>query len=128
MQVKRSHIDVVPTIIELMGLEVPDDGELRGKSLLADVYLPNDAEHEERDVYVDMPAGPFNGLRRAIITGPSPGMKLIHSGGYNYQLFDLASDPEEKKDLARDKEKRDEAIARMNAFRTRLKEIEVKPK
>ena len=126
--VKRSHIDVVPTIIELMGLEVPDDGELRGKSLLADVYLPNDAEHEERDVYVDMPAGPFNGLRRAIITGPSPGMKLIHSGGYNYQLFDLASDPEEKKDLARDKEKRDEAIARMNAFRARLKEIEVKPK
>ena len=61
-------------------------------------------------------------------TGPSPGTKLIHSGGYNYQLFDLASDPEEKKDLARDKEKRDEAIGRMNAFRARLKEIEVKPK
>lgn len=124
----RSHIDVAPTIIELMGLEIPDDGELRGKSLLDDVYLPKDAEHEERDVYVDMPAGPFNGVRRAIITGPAPGTKLIHFGGGSYQLFDLATDPEEKKDLAGDKEKRAAAIARMNALRGRLKEIEVKPK
>lgn len=123
---KRSHIDVAPTIVELMGLDVPE--ELRGKSLLDDVYLEKDAEHDERDVYVDMPAGPFNGVRRAVITGPTPGMKLIHSGGYNYQLFDLSSDPEEKKDLSSDKEKRDAAIARMNAIRGRLKEIEVKPK
>ena len=124
---KRSHIDVAPTIIELMGLEVPD-GEVRGKSLLNDVYLPNDAEHEERDVYVDMPAGPYNGVRRAVIFGPTPGTKLIHFGAYNYQLFDLSTDPAEKKDLSSDKEKRDEAIARMNAVRGRLKEIEVKPK
>ncbi|MCW5837927.1 MAG: sulfatase-like hydrolase/transferase, partial [Labilithrix sp.] len=128
VSVNRSHIDVAPTIIELMGLDVPDDGELRGKSLLDDVYLPKGAEHEERDVYVDMPAGPFNGVRRAIITGPSPGTKLIHFGGGSYQLFDLAADPDEKKDLAGDKEKRAAAIARMNAFRGRLKEIEVKPK
>ncbi|MBX3209002.1 MAG: sulfatase-like hydrolase/transferase [Labilithrix sp.] len=128
VSVNRSHIDVAPTIIELMGLDVPDDGEIRGKSLLDDVYLAKDAEHEERDVYVDMPAGPFNGVRRAHITGPSPGMKLIHFGGGSYQLFDLAADPDEKKDLAGDKEKRDAAVARMNAFRGRLKEIEVKPK
>jgi len=125
---KRSHIDVAPTIIELMGLEVPDNGDIRGKSLLDDVFLPKDAEHEERDVYVDMPAGPYNGVRRAVIFGPSPGMKLIHSGGFNYQLFDLANDPEEKKDLARDKEMLQAAIARMNGVRARLKEIEVKPK
>ncbi len=125
---KRSHIDVAPTIIELMGLDVPDNGEIRGTSLLEDVYLGNDAEHEERDVYVDMPAGPFNGVRRAVITGPTPGMKLIHSGGYNYQLFDLSSDPDEKKDLSSDKEKLQAAIARMNGVRARLKEIEVKPK
>ena len=128
MTAKRSHIDVAPTIIELMGLEVPDGGEVRGKSLLTDVYLPKDAEHEERDVYVDMPAGPYNGVKRAVIFGPTPGMKLIHSGAYNYQLFDLSTDPGEKKDLSSDKEKRDEAIARMNAIRGRLKEIEVKPK
>jgi arylsulfatase A-like enzyme len=125
---KRSHIDVAPTIVELMGLPIPSDGELRGKSLLTDVYLPKGDEHEERDVYVDMPAGPFNGVKRAVVTGPTPGMKLIHAGGYNYQLFDLAADPDEKKDLSSDKEKRDAAIARMNAIRARLKEIEVKPK
>jgi arylsulfatase A-like enzyme len=128
VSVNRSHIDITPTIIELMAQPVPEDAELRGKSLLTDVYLPKDAEYEERDVYIDMPPGPFNGVRRAVIAGPGPGMKLIHSGAYNYQLFDLANDPDEKKDLASDKEKLKEAIARMNAIRGRLKEIEVKPK
>jgi arylsulfatase A-like enzyme len=125
---KRSHIDVVPTILELMGVPIPEGGELRGKSLLEDVYLPKDGEHEERDVYVDMPPGPYNGVRRAIITGPTPGMKLIHSGAFNYQLFDLAEDPDEHKDLSKDKEKLQAAIKSMNAVRARLKEIEVKPK
>jgi arylsulfatase A-like enzyme len=125
---KRSHIDLAPTILDLMGVPIPEDGELRGRSLLGDVYLPKDAEHEERDVYVDMPAGPFNGVKRAVIYGPTPGMKLLHSGGYNYQLFDLTSDPDERKDLSSDKDKLKEAIARMNAVRGRLKEIEVKPK
>jgi arylsulfatase A-like enzyme len=128
VSVKRSHIDIAPTIVDLMGLPQPEDGELRGHSLLDDVYLAKGKEHEERDVYVDMPAGPFNGLRRAVIYGPTPGMKLIHSGGFTYQLFDLATDPDEKKDLAGDKEKREAAIAHMNAIRARLKEIEVKPK
>src|SRR5262249_59573175 len=62
-----SHIDIVPTILELAGLPAPEDGELRGHSLLPDVYLPKNGEHEERDVYVDMPQGPFNVWKRAII-------------------------------------------------------------
>jgi choline-sulfatase len=121
---KRSHIDLAPTILELMGVPLPEDESLRGRSLLTDVYLPEGAEHEERDVYIDMPAGPFNQLRRAILTGPTPGMKLIHFGGFNYQLFDLAADPDEKKNLSSDKEKLDAAIKAMNAMRGRLKEIE----
>jgi arylsulfatase A-like enzyme len=127
--VKRSHIDIAPTILDLLGVPLPEDkDELRGRSLLADVYLPKNGEYEERDVYVDMPAGPFNQAKRAIIFGPTPGMKLIHAGGYSYQLFDLATDPEEKKDLSSDKEKLKTAIAAMNGVRGRLKEIEVKPK
>jgi arylsulfatase A-like enzyme len=125
---KRSHIDVAPTILELMGVPLPDDpNALRGRSLLDDVYLPKDAEHEERDVYIDMPQGPHNGMRRAIIFGPSPGMKLIHFGAYNFQLFDLSTDWEERKDLSGDKEKLNEAIKTLNGFRGRLKEIPVKP-
>jgi arylsulfatase A-like enzyme len=125
---KRSHIDVAPTVLELMGVAAPEAGELRGKSLLDDVFLAKGNDPEERDVYVDMPAGPFNGVKRAIVYGPSPGMKLIHSGGVSYQLFDLASDPDEKKDLSKDKDKLKEATTALNAMRGRLKEIEVKPK
>ncbi len=126
---KRSHIDIVPTIMELLGVPLPEEAnELRGKSLLTDVYLPKGTEPEERDVYVDMPQGPFNDPKRAVIWGPTPGMKLIHSGGYRYQLFDLAADPDEKKDLSSDKEKLQSAIAKMSSIRGRLKEIEVKPK
>jgi arylsulfatase A-like enzyme len=120
---KRSHIDLAPTILELMGVPIPEDGSLRGHSLIADVLLPKDGMHEERDVYIDMPAGPYNMARRAVIFGPTPGTKLIHFGGYNYQLFDLSEDPGEKHDLSSNKEKLKEAIARMNAIRGGLKEI-----
>lgn len=125
---RRSHIDIAPTILELMGVPIPDDDSLRGRTLLNDVYLVKGAQHEERDTYVDMPAGPFNGPKRAIITGPGMGMKLIHSGGFNYQLFDLNVDPDERRDLSSDKEKLQAAIKAMNNVRGRLKEIEVKPK
>ena len=123
---KRSHIDIAPTIAELMGAPIPEDGSLRGHSLIADVL--NKDKHEERDVYIDMPAGPYNDAKRAIIYGPTPGIKLMHHGGNNYQLFDLNEDPGEKKDLASDKAKLKEAITRMNQLRAGLKEIEQKPK
>lgn len=123
--VKRSHIDLVPTLIDLMGLPQPDEGELRGTSLVDDMDV-TDGEYEERDVYIDMPAGPFNTVRRAVITGPTPGTKLIHSGGSSYQLYDLAADPTEKKDLASDKQKLAPVLERMQALRAGLQEIEVK--
>jgi arylsulfatase A-like enzyme len=123
---KRSHIDISPTILELMGVPLPNDDSLRGHSLITDVLNPK--IHEERDVYVDMPAGPYNGAKRAIIYGPTPGIKLLHQGGNTYNLFDLAEDPGEKKDLSSDKAKLAEARNRMAQFRAGLKEIEQKPK
>jgi arylsulfatase A-like enzyme len=127
VSVRRSHIDVAPTLLEILGGPPDEDGELRGTSLLQDVYLPEGAEHEERDVFVDMPAGPYNGIRRAVITGPTPGMKLINQGGNAYQLFDLANDPKEARDLSSDKEKLAPVLERMQAARARLKEVDVKP-
>ena len=121
---KRSHIDLVPTLLELMGIEA-GEGELSGESLMPDIE--GAAPPVERDVYIDMPIGPFNGTRRALISGPTPGMKLLNLGGSQYQLFDLSTDPTELKDLARDKEKLEPMKAAMQAFRARLKEIEVKP-
>lgn len=95
IKAKRSHIDLVPTVIELMGLT--EDAELHGTSLLRDL---DGAAAEERDVYIDMPEGPYNDMRRAVLTGPSPGLKLIDFGGGRYELFDLATDPAEAKNLA----------------------------
>jgi arylsulfatase A-like enzyme len=115
---KRSHIDLGPTVLDLLGLPMPSDGSLRGKSLLRD-------ELEERDVFMDMPAGPFNDARRAIITGPSPGMKLIQKAPRVFELYDLASDPDENRNLAKEDAKTKEPMERFEAIRASLKEIPV---
>lgn len=94
---KRSHLDLVPTVLALMGLG--RDPELHGTSLLEDFEVAP-AQVVERDVYVDMPEGPFNEQRRAVITGPAPGVKLIDFGSGRYEMFDLRFDPGETKNLA----------------------------
>ncbi len=119
--VKRSAIDIAPTILDLLDVPVPE-GALRGKSLMADVLAPPGADYEERDVYVDMPKGPYNELRRALVYGPTPGMKLISYRDERYELYDLASDPGEEHDLSGDADKRSEAVARLKALRATLDE------
>ncbi len=98
--VKRSHVDFVPTVLDLMSVWRPADGELSGESMLDDVVFPPNAEAtdagpaytpEERDVYIDMPVGPFTAMRHALIHGPTPGTKLVHLDSGEFQLFDLAS-------------------------------------
>lgn len=125
--VKRGHVDLVPTLLEIMGLEVPGSEELSGESLAPDLLATDGDVFEERDVYLDMPIGPFTGMRRGIVHGPTPGMKLIHFGGNVYNLFDLANDPGEKEDLSSDKERFRPVLEAFQAKRARLKEIEVKP-
>lgn len=122
--VKRSHIDLAPTLLELMKTPYfPSD--MSGQSLAPDLLATKD--FTERDVYVDMPAGQYNSMRRALLTGPGAGMKLLHFGGNQYQLFDLTTDPDELKDLAKDTEKITPVIDAMQRVRSRLKEIDVKP-
>ncbi len=120
MPVKRSHVDVVPTVLELMN--IPGDATLRGKSLLADLATSVD-KVEERTVYIDMPEGPYNEMRRAIIYGPSPGMKLIDFGAGRRALFDLHADPGETKNLAGDKARLEEAMAELSRIRGAIKEL-----
>jgi choline-sulfatase len=111
--VKRSHIDLVPTILELMG--VPETSPaLRGKSLLADMRASPGAPLEERDVLLDMPEGQMNEMRRAIITGPTPGMKLIQRQK-KMELYDLSVDEAEKDDLTSDEAKLAPVRARFDA-------------
>jgi hypothetical protein len=66
-------------------------------------------------------------MRKALITGATPGTKLIYSGGTSYQLYDLATDADEKNDLAQDAEKLAPIVAAFETQRARTIEIEVKP-
>jgi arylsulfatase A-like enzyme len=124
--VKRSAIDLVPTLLDLMRVPPPPAGELSGQSLLPDLLAKPGEVYEERDVYLDMPDGPYTRMRRGIIHGETPGLKLIHFGGRQYQLYDLAKDPGERDDLSGDAAKLAPMIEALQAKRATLKEIEVR--
>ncbi len=130
--VKRGHIDVVPTLLDLMRLPAPPPGELSGMSMMSDIL--NDGDHAadlsaypERDVYLDMPVGPYTQMRRGVIHGSTPGLKLIHFGGNLYNLFDLSADPGEATDIAGDKTRFDPVFSAFQSIRSSLREIDVTP-
>ncbi|MCC6216806.1 MAG: sulfatase [Polyangiaceae bacterium] len=103
VEVARSGVDLAPTILELMG-QPPGEG-LAGKSLVPEA---RGGVAEPRPVLLDLPADSNNPERRALIDGT---WKLLVFGrDQAFQLFDLAADPGESKDLAR---KRPEELARM---------------
>jgi arylsulfatase A-like enzyme len=95
--------------------------------MTADFAANQSDGYDERDVYIDMPDGPYTHMRRGLIHGPTPGMKLIHFGGKQYQLYDLEKDPGEAADLAGDSAKLSPMIELLQAKRATLKEIYVKP-
>jgi arylsulfatase A-like enzyme len=117
-------IDLVPTVLDLMHVSQPPQGELSGQTLANDLERP-DLGYEERDVYIDMPDGPYTHMRRGIIHGATPGMKLIHFGANQYQLYDLARDPAESEDLASDATLLGPMLQTLQAKRATLKEISV---
>jgi choline-sulfatase len=125
--VKRSVIDLVPTVLDLMRVPQPPHGELSGESLTGDLTGRATGDFEERDVYLDMPDGPYTHMRRGLIRGQTPGMKLIHFGGRQYQLYDLGADPDEQEDLASDPTKLGPMVEALQAKRALLHEISVKP-
>lgn len=131
VKARRSLIDLVPTILGLT--KVPGPGEdasetdfLSGVSLLADVFPEEGAEENVRDIFIDMPEGPYNDRRRALI---HEDLKLTVSNEAKFELFDLAEDPDELKNLAKTDEERLRAMKeRYAAFKARLREVVVKGK
>jgi choline-sulfatase len=124
--VKRSVIDLVPTLLDLMRVPHEEQGDLSGRSLNADLLAKPGDSFEERDVYLDMPDGPYTRMRRGILHGPTPGMKLIHFGGAQYQLYDLANDPDERSDLSGDPDKFSPMLEVFRAKRATVREIAAK--
>jgi len=126
---RRSLIDIVPTMLDLMRLpavphssQAKGDNFVSGRSLVSDV-LGDRSTNQARDILVDMPGGPYNESRRAFIHGD---LKLIISRGAHKELYDLKADPAERKNIWRTDRKRIEAP--YAAFKKGLKEIEVKGK
>lgn len=127
---RRSTIDVVPTILELMKIASPGRPEDRtttdfvsGNSLVSDVFAKEGVAPPSRDIFIDMPAGPYNDARRALI---HEDMKLIVSNEARFDLFDLGSDPGEQVNLAKsDKDGLTKMKDRYAALKAWLREVKV---
>ncbi|HVT43462.1 MAG TPA: sulfatase-like hydrolase/transferase [Thermoanaerobaculia bacterium] len=85
------HIDIVPTVLERVGLPVPE--ELQGRSLLR--------MEGDRDTY-------FESLTASLNRGWAPLVGMIHQGQKYIdlplpELYDLPSDPSEQRNLVGEK-------------------------
>lgn len=126
---RRGAIDVTPTLLDLAGIPLPphssaatDFNFVSGVSMLADLLAEPGKEPPARDVFMDMPGGPYNDPRRALIHDD---MKMIVSNDSRYELYDLATDEAEKKNLWDDAALRKPMEERYAAVRASLKEIRV---
>ena len=88
----RSHIDLVPTIFELMGQTPP--AYLRGKTFMKELF---GGEPDARDIICDLPDDSHNERRRSFRHGD---YKIIaFANDFRYELYNLKSDPGEKDNL-----------------------------
>jgi choline-sulfatase len=94
LEVRRSHIDLAPTLADLMGVKA--DPPFRGHSLVPEIF---GAEVPRRRIVVDLPRSDLMDRRRGVIADDD---KIIAFGDDRaFRLYDLASDPWEKTDLAK---------------------------
>ncbi|HEX6765180.1 MAG TPA: sulfatase [Polyangiaceae bacterium] len=91
---RRSHIDLAPTILDLMGVDVPKD--FQGRSLVPEVYGAEAGDREP--ILCELTHDSHNPPRRALVAGR---YKIIDFGRDRYELFDLKDDPSELNDLAK---------------------------
>jgi choline-sulfatase len=120
---RRSGIDVVPTLLDLLQVPFVARGPrdfLSGESLLPDVLRPAGESDPERPVLVDMARGPYNAERRALIADDQ---KLTLSEGRVLGLYDLAQDPGEKRDLSGDKPRVQAMREKFSAVTRRLRPV-----
>jgi choline-sulfatase len=93
---RRSHVDLAPTILELMGVAPPSD--LQGRSLVPELYGATPGSREP--ILCELPEDSHNPPRRAVVQGP---LKLIEFERGRTALFDLSSDPGERVDIAKER-------------------------
>ncbi|MEO8900800.1 MAG: sulfatase [Polyangiaceae bacterium] len=109
---RRSHIDLAPTILDLMG--VPPEPQFMGKSFAPELF---GAKPDNREpILSELTEDSHNPPRRAVIQGD---YKLIVIKERKFMLFNLTKDPGEEKDLAATEP---EKLAEMKAVYTKLYE------
>jgi arylsulfatase A-like enzyme len=122
---RRSIIDLVPTILDLMQVPQPSNQGtdfVSGQSLLPEL-LGIEGSDAARPLFVDMATGPFNSERQAYI---SRDLKLVVSQDRPLGLFDLSIDPEERRNLRDNRSRKDPIVAQYRAFKKTLRVVEVK--
>ena len=90
---RRSHIDLAPTILDIMGL--PTEPEFMGKSFLPE--LQGAAPDNREPILSELTEDSHNPSRRAFILGD---YKLLVMKERKFMLFNLKNDPGEDTDLA----------------------------
>jgi choline-sulfatase len=117
---RRSHIDLVPTFLELLGQKVPEN--LHGESLRAEL-TGEQAPASREPIYLELSEDSHNPPRRALIRGAH---KVIWSGpGDKFQLYDLEQDPGEQKDLAKSApDTLKDMVAAYRAYTDKLRMVE----
>ncbi len=96
-----SHLDVVPTVLDLLGVTVPDglDGTSLAGSVLRGQQIP------ERPVFAQYSGNPTTGdTRRCVVTGR---YKYVFDPADASELYDLETDPLEMSNLAEDPDYRE---------------------
>ncbi len=122
---RRSLIDLVPTILDLMGAPQSLGSGLdfvSGQSLAPELFGSGEAQLQDRPIFVDMSAGPNNAERQAYIHGD---LKLITSNGRPLGLYNLADDPDEKHDLLDNEGLRNKLLGEFKAYRREMRVVRV---
>jgi choline-sulfatase len=104
---RRSHLDVAPTILDMMGHAIPKDFD--GRSMLPE--LQGAAPENREPIVLDLPEDKNNPDRHAIISGDYK--LIVKNYGATYLLFNLKTDPAEETDLAK---KEPEKLAQLKAL------------
>ncbi|HOU92377.1 MAG TPA: sulfatase [Polyangiaceae bacterium] len=109
---RRTHIDLGPTIVDLMGL-APLPSFL-GQTMVPEIF--GEPAQSREPIVLELAEDSHNPHYRAVIQGKH---KLIVEGegerGWGRELYDLSADPGEERDLA---EAEPETLARMQAVFT----------
>ncbi len=91
----RTHLDIAPTILDLMGLERIEG--MQGQSLVDEIYGIEEPENRE-PIVLELTEDTNNPARRAIILGDYK--LIVYDTGWKKLLFNIEEDPGEEEDLS----------------------------